>query len=150
MIEPTARRFRPTAAWLGAALLLAAACSDATDVSAGLDAPYKYTARDGGGAALVTGELTLAVAEDSIVSGSWSTHWAFGADTTTEVGPQVGHGTLAGRLRHDTLLVDLTPGNADNNAVLLGTWTGDTIVGSWTWITVTGPRTSGPFTATKP
>jgi hypothetical protein len=131
-------------------MLCVAACSDATSASSGLDAPYRYTARSAAGGALVAGELTFSVVDDSMVSGSWSTHWVIGADTTAEVGPQVGHGTLAGRLRHDTLLVDLTPGNADNNAVLHGVWTDRSIAGTWTWITVTGPRSAGPFTATKP
>ena len=132
------------------ACLFIMACTTSMESAGGLDAPYEYTARGADGHVLVTGELTFTVTEDSVVSGSWSTRWAFGADTTTEVGPQVGHGSLAGTLRHGALLVDLTPGNADNNAVLQGTWSGDTVAGTWTWITISGPRTTGTFTAIKP
>ena len=128
----------------------ASACSSPAEPGAGLPAPYEYTARGAGGGVLVTGELTLTLVDDSLVTGSWSTRWALGADTTTEVGPQVGHGTLAGRLHQGVLLVDLTPSNADNNAVLEGPWLGGSFVGTWTWITISGPRTSGAFTALKP
>jgi hypothetical protein len=133
-----------------AACLWLSACATPTESAGGLDAPFRYTARGTGGDVLVTGELTLAIADDSIVSGSWSTRWAPGADTTIEVGPQIGHGTLAGTLHHGALLLDLTPGNADNNAVLQGTWSSNTIAGTWTWITITGPRTAGSFSAAKP
>jgi hypothetical protein len=126
------------------------ACASSAENAGGLESPYQYTARGAGGDALVIGQLTLTVTDDSVVSGSWSTRWALGADTTSEVGPQVGHGTLAGTLRQGTLFIDLTPGNADNNAVLLGSWTGSTVAGTWTWITISGPRTTGAFTAVNP
>lgn len=132
------------------ACLFLAACATPVEGPAGLDPSYRYSARGANGDALVTGELILTVTDDSVVSGTWSTRWAFGADTTTEVGPQVGHGTLAGTLRQGALLVDLTPSNADNNAVLQGTWSGDTVSGAWTWITISGPRTTGTFTAVNP
>ena len=132
------------------ACLFAVACTSSMESAGGLDAPYQYIARSAGGNALVTGQLTLTVTDDSMVSGTWSTRWALGADTTTEVGPQVGHGTLAGTLRQGALVIDLTPGNADNNAVLQGTWSGNTVAGAWTWITISGPRTTGTFTAVKP
>jgi hypothetical protein len=132
------------------ACLALVACASSTENAGGLESDYQYTARGAGGEALVTGQLTLTVSDDSVVTGSWSTRWAPGADTTTEVGPQVGHGTLAGTLRQGALLIDLTPGNADNNAVLLGSWTGSAVTGTWTWITISGPRTTGAFTAVKP
>jgi hypothetical protein len=116
----------------------------------GLDATYEYTARGKDGGVLVTGQFALAIVADTLVSGTWSTRWAVGADTTSEVGPQVGHGTLAGTVRQGALLIDLTPGNADNNAVLQGTWSGNSVRGTWTWITISGPRTTGSFTAIKP
>jgi len=153
VIPNGARPIGPALAWRSAALaasLCLSACVMPTESAGGLAAPYQYTARGAAGGVLVTGELTLAVTDDSIVSGSWSTRWAPGADTTSEVGPQVGHGTLAGTLHQGALLLDLTPGNADNNAVLQGTWSGNTITGAWTWITITGPRITGSFGAIKP
>jgi hypothetical protein len=132
------------------ACLALVACASSTEYAGGLESPYQYTARGASNEVLVTGQLTLTVTDDSVVSGSWSTRWALGADTTSEVGPQVGHGTLAGTLRQGALLIDLTPGNADNNAVLQGTWSGKAVAGTWTWITISGPRTTGAFSAVKP
>ena len=53
-------------------------------------------------------------------------------------------------MRQGAFLIDLTPGNADNNAVLQGTWSGHSLSGTWTWITISGPRTTGSFTAIRP
>jgi hypothetical protein len=80
---------------------------------------------------------------DSTVTGTWSTEWAPGADTTVQVGAQIGHGTLLGRQTEDGAYLDLNPGNADNNVTVLLFRTDGGFRGTWSWITITGPRTGG-------
>jgi hypothetical protein len=105
-----------------------------------------YRATTLSGEALLTGSLDLRF-DDSLITGTWSIAWAPGADTTIEVGPQVGSGTLVGRRRGNSLMIDLNPGWADNNAVLLGELIPQGVSGRWQWNTIAGPATEGRFTA---
>ncbi len=98
------------------------------------------------GEPLLTGSLVMNL-DDSLVTGTWSITWAAGADTSVEVGPQVGSGTLVGRRSGNSLVLDLNPGWADNNALLVGELTVSGVAGRWQWNTITGPRTEGRFTA---
>jgi hypothetical protein len=99
---------------------------------------FSYLARIGP-TPVVEGTLTLVVAADSSVSGSWELHRVPGSDPTVSVGPQLGNGPLAGQLTTAGVWLDLNPGWADNNvfvalhpesaALLLGTWDHSTIIG---------------------
>lgn len=57
----------------------------------------EYRATTLAGDPLLAGWLDLEVVEDSIIAGTWLVDWAPGADTTFQVGAQVGSGTLVGR-----------------------------------------------------
>jgi hypothetical protein len=108
---------------------------------------YAYTAFSLTGAAILTGHLELTVHDDSVVTGSWSMDWLAGADTTLEVGPQIGSGTLAGRRSGELLLLDLNPAYADNNVGLRASPKAGGYEGEWGWDAFNGPRTSGAFVA---
>lgn len=123
------------------------ACGDPTLSLAGGDpsGAYRYVARSGL-IPVVTGTVTLQVAEDSAVTGIWELRRVPGSDTTIEVGPQLGSGTLAGRLDASGMIsVDLNPGWADNNVYLMlaGT-TLDRLTGTWDHSTFIGPVAGGP------
>ena len=108
---------------------------------------YDYAACDPQGSLLLLGRLTLAVAPDGQVSGTWQIDWAPGADRDTEVGPQVGSGELAGSADAGGLRLDLNPGWADHNVFL--TATAGVSGGGWEWSTFTGPTAGGPFTTRR-
>ncbi len=129
-------------------LLLLAACAEGPSVEpAALNGGYRYSAATTGGEPLLTGRLALAFPDDSTLSGTWVIQWAPGADTTLEVGPQVGSGDLVGTRRGDTLLIQLNPTNADDNVTLRAAPGPGGYHGEWQWITITGPRTGGSFAA---
>lgn len=108
---------------------------------------YAYTASSQSGDPLVTGTLTIdsSAAAAKELSGTWDLHWAEGADTTAEVGPQLGTGRFDGIARGDSVAIGLNPGFADNNVNLRGAWNAGRITGSWEWDTFAGPRTRGTF-----
>lgn len=107
---------------------------------------FQYRAYDESGRALLVGTVTLAVATDSTLTGSWDIRWAPGADTTTIVGPQVGTGTLAGRSGAEHGTIDLNPGWADNNVYLLMDQTDEGLLaGEWQHSTLLGPVAQGRF-----
>ncbi len=109
---------------------------------------YRYVAEDSAGHRLLEGEITLVALEDSTLQGTWQIRWAPGADTTAQVGPQVGSGSIVGGRAGDHLTFDLNPGWADNNALLLAVGSATGFTGRWEWETITGPRTGGRFSAT--
>ena len=123
------------------------ACGDPTLSLAGGDpsGAYEYVARSGL-TPVVTGTVTLLVDEDSAVTGIWELRRVPGTDTTIQVGPQLGSGTLAGRLTASGIVaVDLNPGWADNNVFLaLGGATRDRLTGTWDHSTFIGPVAGGP------
>jgi hypothetical protein len=96
---------------------------------------------------LLIGQITLDIAADSSVTGSWKLAWAPGADTTALVGPQVGTGLLAGRQAGTSLWLDLNPGWADYNVFLQADSRHPGYAGQWYVGTITGTRSSGTFTA---
>lgn len=138
--------------WLAPLLLLACGCaSDATPFTpTSLHAgAYRYVAEDNAGRRLLEGEITLVALDDSTFQGSWQIRWAPGADTTAQVGPQVGSGTIGGGRTGDHFVFDLNPGWADNNAILLAVGSAAGFAGRWEWETISGPRSGGRFSATE-
>lgn len=111
-----------------------------------LNGSFAYSAFDATGQPLLVGSLTIEAAPDSTLSGTWSIHWAPGADTTATIGPQVGTGTLAGRSGSDGVFVDLNPGWADNNVFLMGGAAPGILAGEWQHSTILGPVAQGRFT----
>ncbi len=94
---------------------------------------------------VVEGTLTLVVAADSSVTGTWELQRVPGSDPTLSVGPQVGSGTLQGRLSATGISVDLNPGWADDNVLLsLDAKAYDQLSGTWDHSTLIGPVTGGP------
>jgi hypothetical protein len=123
------------------------ACGDPTlsPASGDPNGVYSYVARSGV-IPVVNGTMTLQVDEDSAVTGSWELRRVPGSDPTIQVGPQLGSGTLAGRLdASGSIAVDLNPGWADNNVFLvLGGTTRYRLTGTWDHSTFIGPVAGGP------
>jgi hypothetical protein len=130
---------------------------------------YRYVTTTTSGEPLLEGVLTIAFADDTIpdentdqggacchwtITGTWDSRWIPGADTSQEIGPQVGSGELRGAIQHGEeqegrLLLDLNPYFADNNTGFDVERVGDRLVGVWGWTTLTGLRSSGHFTAVR-
>ena len=106
---------------------------------------YEATTMDG--QSLLLGQLTLEIHADSTILGTWTIQWAPGADTTVEVGDQIGSGMLSGRQSENQASIDLNPGFADNNVVLVAPSVNQELAGTWYWSTIAGSRTQGLFTA---
>lgn len=108
---------------------------------------YFYVASTGVGTPVVYGTLTIYANFSPInqISGAWDFHWYPRADTTAQVGPQIGTGNFTGVPTGDSVIIQLNPLNADNNVGLSGLWDGSKLVGTWEWVTITGPRTKGGF-----
>jgi hypothetical protein len=129
------------------------ACSGDLAGPDALSGVYVYQATDSAGTLLLTGTLQLVFHDDSSVTGSWGIDWAPDADTDTEVGPQVGEGTLQGQLGAEDLVLDLNPGFADNNVLLAGALVRDSpapqLAGDWSHSALLGAVAAGHFTATR-
>ena len=138
---------------LALAVLAAVACRYEGSVpiqdNSMVDGSLAYEASSLAGKPLIRGRLNIDILPDSTIVGTWTANWAPGADTTVEVGDQVGSGTLRGRQTAEGGYIDLNPGYADNNVILLPTATDRGFTGTWYWSTMTGPRTEGRFTALR-
>ncbi len=123
------------------------ACGDPAlpPVSGDPSGAYGYVAHSGV-IPVVTGTMTLRVDADSAVTGSWELRRVPGSDPNILVGPQLGSGTLAGRLDASGFVaVDLNPGWADNNVFLvLDGYTPNRLTGTWDHSTLIGPVAGGP------
>ncbi len=136
---------------LASALVALAACSTYPIAPAPTGpGEFRYVARAASGTTLLVGTLELTFPDESTVTGTWSIGWAPGADTTAEVGPQVGSGTLAGTRSETAMALNLNPSLADHNVFLQATTTAAGFHGAWEWSTFAGPRTRGQFAATRP
>jgi hypothetical protein len=108
-----------------------------------------YVAYADSGPRLLEGALAIMGQANQHVSGTWEIHWVAGADTTDDVGPQVGTGDLIGAVQDTVVLVNLTPTFADNNVELSGCVTASGFAGTWRYIGNAGEIAHGPFTATR-
>jgi hypothetical protein len=115
-------------------------------IPGGLPVSYDYRAYNASGTLAVKGILTLTALDSTSVTGIWST---FAVLPGEKVGPQVGTGKAAGTLENSSISLNLNPGWADNNVLLLGTVGPDRITGRWSWITFVGPTSQGTFEAIK-
>ena len=111
---------------------------------------YKYTGFDSVGTAIVSGWLLFEYEDSTRLSGEWSLD-AIGS--TTNIGPQVGTGKLAGGNDNGIVGVNLNPGWKDNNVFLSGTFEDDGVnkrfKGKWNWSGFGGPINYGTFTSIK-
>lgn len=126
------------------ALLMISACFHKTS---GPDDQFNgnYLAYDKSENLILQGLLHFTVKEDSTVTGSWEIDWVYGANTSLQVGSQIGSGKLAGQIMDGWLTLDLNPGWADNNVMLHGIWSEGEMDGAWQWVTFSGPTTYGRF-----
>ena len=131
-------------AFLFLALLMISACFHKTS---GPEDQFdgNYLAYDQSGNLILQGLLHFTVNEDSTVTGSWEIDWVPGANTSLQVGQQIGSGGLVGQIINGRLNLDLNPGWADNNVILQGNWSEGEMDGTWRWVTFAGPTTYGRF-----
>lgn len=112
---------------------------------------YLYEGLDDGGVPVVRGTVVVQVAPTADADGvrAVSGTWRFDRLTSTDVGPQVGAGLLAGAARGDRLAVLLTPDAPSRSVELAGVVRGDRWEGLWTWAPDDAPPRSGTFEAVR-
>ena len=144
---------------LVALALMGAACDSTSPTPNRLNLPsgqgdFAYTAYSAAGQPILRGTLHLeyamtpaAALPPQALGGTWSVHWVPGADTTLEVGPQVGSGTLDGVDDSTGIHLALNPNLVDEGVGLSGLVYGKNLSGTWNNFTISGPSQHGRFTA---
>ena len=144
---------------LAALALMVAACDSTSPTPNRLIFPngkrdFAYTAYSATGEPILNGTLhleyamtPLATLPPQALGGTWSIHWAPGADTTLRVGPQVGSGTMDGVDDSSGVRLSFIPNLVDEGVGLDGHAYGRNFSGTWNYFTITGPTGHGRFTA---
>ena len=107
---------------------------------------YAYTSYDSGGAALVSGWLTIIVSDSTTISGEW--HFK-SIGSPQRIGPQTGDGKLVGGINNDQVWIELNPQVRNNNLQLNGSLTQGQLAGQWSWISYNGIANQGTFKASR-
>jgi hypothetical protein len=142
-------------------LMLSAGCDEAGGVNGSDSRPpgaMSYSGYDDLGRRVVTGWIVFDI--PNIQDGppiplEFNGTWELRALVDPgRVGPQNGSGVLAGQITDSGVVVDLQPGQLDNNVALTGTLTAGgpapmRYEGVWRWVTLTGVRASGTFSASQ-
>ncbi len=105
-----------------------------------------YRGYDQGGVLIVRGWLAVNLHDSTIVDGEWCLDKVGDPENT---GPQIGLGSLHGRLEERKMTLNLNPGFTDFNVSLVGTYGGDSFTGIWRYRTLRGVVNEGPFEAAK-
>ena len=86
---------------------------------------------------------------DSLNTQNVSGHWDFHAvgDERNDIGPQIGSGDFTGSFDGAAISINLNPQMADNNVILIGTFSGNAIRGEWSFSGFAGVINHGPFMA---
>jgi hypothetical protein len=142
-------------------LLLSSGCDGARDVDGSPSVPagaMSYRGYDDLGRLIVTGWIDLDIPnsqDGSPVPPDFDGTWSFRALANTDrIGPQSGSGVLVGWFTDNGVVVELQPGQVDNNVRLVGTLTAGgpapmRYEGDWRWMTLTGVRATGTFRASQ-
>ncbi|MCI0493570.1 hypothetical protein L0Z72_01075 [candidate division KSB1 bacterium] len=107
---------------------------------------YVYSGFDSSQVKIISGWFMLLHQDSVNVSGSWEFQKI---GEPQQIGPQVGTGAFKGVIDDERISIDLNPDYRDNNVILNGVVSGDTISGSWMYVGFAGPINSGTFQATK-
>jgi hypothetical protein len=142
-------------------LMLSVGCHEGGDVSGSESMPagaMSYHGYDDSGRLVVVGWIHFDIADPSAgppIPLEFSGTWTLRALAAPErIGPQNGSGVLAGRFTDSGVVVELQPGQVDNNVALNGTLSlgGPAPMryeGVWRWMTFTGVRATGTFHASQ-
>jgi hypothetical protein len=115
--------------------------------SAGAQLAYTATGRSGD--TLVVGVITLVATDSNAFSGTWTSHWAPGADSSRYVGGQIGAGTASGWVfANGTIRMVVTDGDTVSRVSLSGARDPEGWHGRWGAVAPGGIRAGGAFTAT--
>ncbi len=110
----------------------------------GPDFSYSYFSYDSLGTVIVHGWFTLDTTDSPRLSGEWHFTQVAGG---SEIGPQVGHGYLAGEFDGEEMRVELNPASRDNNLQLIGRCSPVECSGTWTAVGLMGVYNHGTFRA---
>jgi hypothetical protein len=141
-------------------VILCACCHGASEPGAPETRPsgaMSYFGYDDAGRLVVDGWIELDLGpvvrppSPLSVSGTWKLRAL--ADPA-RIGPQDGSGILSGSFVESSAVVDLHPGQVDDNIQLKGTLSAGgpgpmSYKGSWSWITIAGVRAQGTFRASE-
>lgn len=124
------------------AIFLIAGCSD--DESTASTGSYRYTGYLNS-TLVVEGTIQIDSLNPQNVTGHWDFH-AVGEERN-DIGPQIGSGNFTGTFDGASLFINLNPDMADNNVILSGMFSGNSIRGEWSWSGIAGVINHGPFQA---
>lgn len=126
------------------AIFLITGCND--DESSPNTGSYRYTAFLNN-TPVVEGTIQIDSLNPQNVTGHWDFH-AVG-DERNDIGPQIGSGNLTGTFDGADLFINLNPDMADNNVILHGMFSSNTIRGNWSWSGLAGVLNQGSFMAQR-
>ncbi len=133
-----------------ASSVLMCGCEAPETVTGTLDGNYAYTGFDSTGNPIVSGSLTMIRKDSASITGSW---YLRAIGNPSNIGPQVGTGSLVGRFHQYSggydLSVGLNPSWVDNNIFLTGKIENDVFKGEWQWISFAGLTNKGTFRARR-
>jgi hypothetical protein len=114
-----------------------------------LDGTYAYRALANDGTLLIEGDFVITTQTPDgnggvPFVGTWTLTETV-VQTAVMTGPQVGTGTVSGRIIDDELNANLHPENADNNVFLSGSLGRSWFEGRWSYSTFVGEVGAGPF-----
>ncbi len=110
-----------------------------------VDGRYTYRAYDSAGTDIVSGIIFLRATDSTSLTGTWD---LFKIGEPVGIGPQTGHGSLAGSAG-DKVTINLNPRVADDNVILSGELKRGRISGKWQWVTLSGVSAQGRFVMNK-
>jgi len=106
----------------------------------------RYSGYDRGGILIIRGWLIIQTYGPFDVVGDWCLDKVGEPEDT---GPQIGRGSLHGKLEGSKLTVNLNPGFAHFNVSLSGVYTGSSFRGTWCYATAKRSVSDGAFEAVK-
>ena len=108
---------------------------------------FSYHSYNTAGEKIASGFIDFSIADTARIEGCWT---LFKKTESGNIGPQHGKGTLTGRIRQNTLILDLHPEHKDNNIILTAPYNDENMFqGEWKWITYAGISNQGTFKLTK-
>jgi hypothetical protein len=107
---------------------------------------YSYQSFNIVGELVGEGSLFISKVDSNFIDGNWSIR---NVRNCVVCGPQYGSGYFSGRIKRDSIYINLNPNNPENYVELVGKIKNDSFSGDWRWFELIVNSNRGTFKAVR-
>jgi len=126
--------------------LLFISCSSQNSMTEYPYGSFSYRSFNIAGELIGDGTIYIGKVDSNLVEGNWAIR---NVRNCFVCGPQYGNGYLTGKIKNDSLFINLNPDNPENYVELIGELNKGVLTGDWRWFELVVNSNRGTFKAVR-